>query len=105
MSNRNDGLYKKYEVTKLRNPGKKIDAIVLEFDDPISRSIIRQYAFRMLDAKFTTFGNELLEKIDRLEKEENAYCNKCYEDKADCLHRLVSHTCQCPIIKNWRQDA
>ena len=37
MSDKNEGLIRKYEVTKLSNPTKKIDAIVLEFDDPIAR--------------------------------------------------------------------
>lgn len=39
-----NGLYKKYEVTKLSNPEKEIDAIVLEFDDELSRHGIKEFA-------------------------------------------------------------
>lgn len=38
------GLYNKYEVKKLSNPDKRLDCIVLEFDDENSRKGIEAFA-------------------------------------------------------------
>jgi hypothetical protein len=48
-----EGLVKKFEVTKLSNPEKKLDCIVLEFDDPIARRGIQAWAEAMLEAGIT----------------------------------------------------
>ena len=62
------GLYWKYEVQKLSNPNKKIDCIVLEFDDPIARSGIRAWALQMIASGYVECGREVIEKLDRIEK-------------------------------------
>lgn len=40
-------LYQKFEVKKITNPTKKMDCIVLEFDDPIDRVGIKAWAEEM----------------------------------------------------------
>ena len=63
MSEKEKGLYKKYEITKLSNPTKKVDAIVLEFDDPIARKVIMYWAIEMIDEGYEKCGKETLDKL------------------------------------------
>lgn len=44
VSDKDTGLYKKYEVKKISNPEKALDCIVLEFDDPNAREGIFAFA-------------------------------------------------------------
>ncbi|MBS1586935.1 MAG: hypothetical protein JSS82_15475 [Bacteroidetes bacterium] len=46
-SEREKGLYQKYEVKKLSKPDKKLDCIVLEFDDPINTPALMCWAYSM----------------------------------------------------------
>ena len=69
MSDKTKGIYKKYEVKKLTNPSKKIDCIVLEFDDPIARQGIRSWAHTMLANGYVQVAAETLTKIDIIEKD------------------------------------
>jgi hypothetical protein len=43
MNSKTKGILPNFEIKKISNPTKKIDAIVLEFDDPIARSGIIMY--------------------------------------------------------------
>lgn len=67
MKDKNRGLYNKYHVQKISNPEKKIDAIVLEFDDPIARRAIRPWANSMIYAGFNKVGHDVHDKLDRIE--------------------------------------
>jgi hypothetical protein len=60
------GLYKKYEVKKLSNPEKQVDAIVLEFDDPIARPAIEAWAHSMNNAGFHRCAAEVFAKLLRI---------------------------------------
>lgn len=62
------GLYQKYEVTKLSNPEKKMDCVVLEFDDPIARIGIKAWAQAMWDFGYRECASEVLEKIRGIEE-------------------------------------
>ena len=62
-----EGLVKKFEVTKLSNPEKKLDCIVLEFDDPIARRGIQAWAEAMLEAGYHRCAAEVLGKLLRIE--------------------------------------
>ncbi len=57
------GLFKKYEVRKLSNPTKKIDSIVLEFDDPIARVGIRAWAEEMKRQGFEQVYEDVMKKL------------------------------------------
>ena len=63
------GLFKKYNVEKKSNPEKKIDAIVLEFDDPLSREAIIKYADIMKREGFDRFAFDLVNKCNRYESQ------------------------------------
>jgi len=47
MSDKEKGIFHKYDVIKISNPEKAISCIVLEFDDPIARVGIRAWAAEM----------------------------------------------------------
>ena len=57
------GLNKKYEITKLTNPTKEIDAIVLEWDDPISRKGIRTWIEELKKVGYDTLYNDVNERL------------------------------------------
>lgn len=65
MSDKNTGLFKKYEVVKLSNPGKEIDAIVLEFDDPIARVGIEAWRAEMAKNGYIECSNDVGERLHR----------------------------------------
>ena len=65
------GLFKKYEVKKISNPDKKVDGIVLEFDDELSRKAIRQVAMVMFLWGYSELASDLLDKCDEYEGEKN----------------------------------
>lgn len=67
MSKKTEGLYQKFEVTKIDNPTKVIDAIVLEFDDPIARKGIHAWADAMLEAGYYKLAAQVMAKLCRLE--------------------------------------
>lgn len=52
MGSKEQGLFKKYEVTKLSNPEKVIDCLVLEFDDPLATQAIATWAAEMRRAGY-----------------------------------------------------
>ena len=65
------GLYQKYEVKKFSNPDKEIDAIVLEFDDPLSWDAIARFAMDMHAAGYELAAYEINAKLEayKLDKE------------------------------------
>lgn len=67
MADKKEGLVQKFEVTKLSNPNKKVDAIVLEFDDPIARQGIHAWAEAMMEAGYYRCAAETFAKLLRLE--------------------------------------
>jgi hypothetical protein len=69
MKSKNIGLIKKYEVKKLSNPSKEIDAVVLEFDDLLSRKAIRKFAGIVLSHGFWELGHDLKTKCNRYDME------------------------------------
>ncbi len=64
MSEKSKGFYQKYEVTKISNPSKEIDAVVLEFDDPIARRGIRAWAVEMYAKGFDKAALEATKKCN-----------------------------------------
>lgn len=63
MSDKNKGLYHKYNVTKLSNPNKVVDCIVLEFDDPIARIGIEAWAVAMEEAGYDALASDVADKL------------------------------------------
>lgn len=61
--NKDEGLYQKYIVQKISNPDKKIDAIVLEFDDPIARVGITHWAQAMLAKGYKQCFRDVMGKV------------------------------------------
>lgn len=59
----NDGLFQKYEVIKLNNPSKKVDGIVLEFDDPNSVNAILVWAKDMENIGLIQLAEDIRNKI------------------------------------------
>ncbi len=57
------GLYGKFFVQKINNPDKKIDCIVLEFDDPIARIGIEAWGKECIIKGYKKLGHEVLEKL------------------------------------------
>ena len=64
------GLYKKYQVTKLTNPEKNIDAIVLEFDDKLSRVALIEYAKILSDNGYSYLASDILCKVEEYNEKE-----------------------------------
>ena len=60
---KNIGLYKKFRVQKVGNPTKKIDCIVLEFDDPIAQKAINFWADEMHNAGYIKCAAQTKQKI------------------------------------------
>lgn len=58
------GLFKKYSVTKISNPEKDVDAIVLEFDDPIARVGIIAWAEEMYKNGYQQVHADIISKLD-----------------------------------------
>jgi len=58
------GLFRKYQVIKISNPGKVIDGIVLEFDDPIAHEAIWTWANNMRDAGYSDVFNDVMDKLN-----------------------------------------
>lgn len=63
------GLFKKYSVTKINNPDKSVDAIVLEFDDPIARKAIRYWGKVMGENGYEQVEYDVNQKLDAIEEE------------------------------------
>lgn len=63
MEDKSRGLYKKYEVKKVGSPKKQVDAIVLEFDDPIARKGIEAWAVEMRYRGFEKVYAEAMFKL------------------------------------------
>lgn len=67
MGKKNEGLIRKYTVTKDANPTKEIDAIVLEFDDPIARVGIKAWADAMNEKGYHKCAAQTYAKLLRIE--------------------------------------
>ena len=65
------GLFKKYEVTKISNPSKEVDAIVLEFDDAISRVALRKYSSILRNAGYNQLADDIIVKCNKYDTEQN----------------------------------
>jgi hypothetical protein len=68
MSDKQDGLYQKYVVQKIKNPEKKLDCVVLEFDDPIAIVGIKAWAKEMFKNGYHQVAEDVWTKIEKLEK-------------------------------------
>lgn len=60
--------YQKYEVKKISNPEKKMDCVVLEFDDPIARKGIQAWAEEMLKQGYHRAAAGVLAKLTNIEQ-------------------------------------
>lgn len=80
---KDQGLIKKYDVKKLSNPEKEIDAIVLEFDDPISRKVLKYYASKLAAAGYSKFANDLVDKVFAYENRVRVFEFSVQEDWID----------------------
>lgn len=71
---KNEGLQDRYSITKKSNPGKKIDAIVLEFDDPIASGAILHWGVSMRNKGYEQVYKDIWVKLgfplSALEKDE-----------------------------------
>lgn len=61
------GLYVKYVVTKIKNPEKQIDAVVLEYDDPIARKGIRAWVTAMVAEGYLKAAVQASAKCDEMD--------------------------------------
>lgn len=68
MNDKNSGLYQKYVVQNITNPTKKVDAIVLEFDDPLSRVGIAAFAEACDKHGFHLLSLDIRKKLEETEK-------------------------------------
>ena len=71
---------RKYEVIKLANPEKEIDAIVLEFDDMIAQKAIRFWADLMARDGFEKCAHEVNHKLDGMKSQFNHFFDLCMID-------------------------
>jgi len=70
VSEKQKGLYQKFAVQKLTNPGKKLDCLVLEFDDPVSRIGILAFANAAADAGYDELALDIFRKLEDTAPEE-----------------------------------
>jgi len=63
-----------YTVRKVTNPKKEIDAIVLEFDDPIARKGIYHWAIEMMAQGYKDCGHQVLGKLKENDYKEAYKC-------------------------------
>lgn len=67
MDQKELGLLQKYEVTKYSNPRKKMDCLVLEWDDSNSWPAIRAYAKQVRSAGYHKLADDLEKRLARIE--------------------------------------
>lgn len=65
---RSQGIELRYEVKKLTNPGKELDCLVLEFDDPIARVGITAWADEMFRQGYFKIAAQIYSKLVRYEE-------------------------------------
>lgn len=66
---KNKGLFQKYYIEKISNPEKQIDAIVLEFDDPIAREGIWSWAIEMRNNGYYKCYSDTIDKLNSYQQE------------------------------------
>lgn len=71
MSSKEQGLIKKYKVEKIGKPAQEVDAIVLEFKDPIARVAIAAWASEMRANGYHECAMDTYEKLMRFERADN----------------------------------
>jgi len=64
LKKRKKGLYGKFEVKKITNPDKKLDCIVLEFDDPIARRGIKAFSEGCRARGYIPLADDLDKKLN-----------------------------------------
>ncbi len=64
--NKEVGIYQKYEVKKLSNPEKKMDCIVLEWDDPLAWDAIEIWGRQMSIAGYEQVWIDVRDKLKAL---------------------------------------
>lgn len=67
------GLFQKYHVMKLSCPEKKMDCIVMEFDDPTARKGIRAWAKAMINRGYKAAGQEAIDKCEKIDQEQGVW--------------------------------
>ena len=85
MKDKEKGLFQKYQVTKLTNPTKKMDCIVLEFDDEISRVGIEAFADECSKRGYHNLAHDIyghLHQTDRANTEKG--CHVCVNRNEPC---------------------
>lgn len=65
MSDKERGLYGKYKVEKTTNPDKKLDCMVMEWDDPNGRKGIRAFAEAVKKEGYLLLYVDLDEKLKK----------------------------------------
>jgi len=63
VSEKQKGLYRKYLVQKLTDPEKKLECVVLEFDDPVARVAILAFARAAQVAGYRLLAEDLHRKL------------------------------------------
>lgn len=63
MSRDKERLEKRYEIKKLSNPEKQVEAIVLEFDDPIARLAIGVWAETMYQKGYSQVARDTWDRL------------------------------------------
>lgn len=110
MSDKKEGFFNKYTVRKNGNASKKIDAVVLEFDDPIARVGIDAWRIEMLKNGYIECSNSVgarlhhyghVTKTPQLEAE-NA---KLKKENARLTERIEEMEYYIPKIGKDSQDA
>lgn len=64
MMSKDNGLEHRFHVTKVNNPTKEVDAIVLEFDDPIAAVGIVAWAKEMKKKGYEQCHDDTMKKLN-----------------------------------------
>lgn len=109
MNNREEKLESRFLVTKLTNPDKKVDGIVLEFDDPVARVGIRAWAKAMRSRGYEQVYQDIREKLTNYPsvQEDNKVPEPIIKHlqstwPRDCDHGMIGWGCKNCKPENWR---
>lgn len=72
LKDKDKGLFAKYIIEggktyKVNNPTKSIDAVILEFDDPLAREGIEAFVIAARANGYDELANDLMDKLDEAE--------------------------------------
>lgn len=90
MSEKEKGLYGKYEVKKITNPTKELDCIVLEFDDPNARYGIYHFAIKCHNEGYQQLAADIYRKtFEACSEKEWLELNECKDAVITSLQSKV----------------